>query len=99
MSNLRYGLISLFHHIPLLLATSFLMFLPIIAGNPDLPAVHTAWFCMPLLLSPAWCLWGIVRGIRRRGERHGIACAVMSAAGLALFVLMMWAVVYIGGRY
>lgn len=97
MSNLLYGVISLVHHIPLMLLTSFTSLL--LAVN--FPALgDLAWpLLLPLLLSPAWCLWGVVRGIRRRGERHGIACAVMSAIGLVLFMLMMWAAVYFGSRY
>ena len=97
MSNLLYGVISLVHHIPLLLLTSFTGLL--LAVN--FPALgDLAWpLLLPLWLSPAWCLWGVIRGIRRRREPWGIACAVMSAVGLVLFVLMMWAAAYFGSRY
>ncbi len=100
MTNLVYGLISLLHHIPVLLLTMF-WGLPLGIHYPSLSdsTVGEMVLVLPLLLSPVWCLWGMIRGIRRRKERHGVACAVMSATGLVLFVLMMWGCVYFGSRY
>lgn len=66
MSNLLYGVISLVHHIPLMLLTSFTGLLLVV----NFPALgDLAWpLSLPLWLSPAWCLWGVIRGIRRRRE-------------------------------
>ena len=96
MSDLLYGIISLLHHIPVLTLPSFIA----IMVNAHFPGVlRQTWFIavmsLPLLLSPVWCICGIVRGIRRRRERFGITCAVMSAVGLLIYALIMGAAIYL----
>lgn len=100
MTNMQYGLISLLHHVPVMLLTMF-WGIALVTKIPSLghSTAGIMLLLLPLLFSPVWCVWGMIRGIRRRKERHGIACAVMSAIGLMLFVLMLWGCAYIGSRY
>ena len=100
MSNLCYGIISLGHHIPVMLLTMF-WGIALVTKIPSLghSTAGVMLLLLPMLLSPVWCVWGMIRGIRRRKERHSMACAVMSTVGLVLFVLMMWGGAYIGSRY
>lgn len=43
---------------------------------------------LPMILAPAWCIWGIIRGAVNRGKPGAIGCAIMSVFGLVLSLML-----------
>ena len=64
----------------------------VICGNTDAPL----WLMIPsIFLAPAFQLFGIVLGIKRRTERHSVLCIILSVIGLFLYIAAFAFLAYI----
>ena len=54
---------------------------------------------LPLLLSPAFDIFGIVFGIIKRKEHHSVLCVILSAIGFLINFALIFGMIYMGSRY
>ena len=99
---LKFGLFNAFSFVWAFVAALIVDWLLIIFGTDPGSMFFTVGSALSLciLVSPAaTCLVGIVCGILKRKQRYGLACCVLSCAGLVLAVLVVAGIMYIGGHY
>ena len=87
-----HGIINVVIHFPVLIATSFWGLLIIGIFNLD-STTDPFWYAVtmfPLLIPPASCVAGIIRGaIHFRKYKSGPLCLILSIVGLIVYIGMI----------
>lgn len=101
-SFLIHGIINIVMHLPVLIATSFWSFL--IIGIFKLDTITTPfWYAVtmcPLLISPASCIVGIIRGFKNfKKDTYAQWCLILSIIGLFTYVGLIILCGWLGSRF
>ena len=102
---LELGILNLLSPIIVLIATLAwgLIFMVIICievlGLDTIPIWAVSITILPLVFAPISCVWGIINGFINRKKKNAWACIVLSFAGIVLFVVMMYWLLYIGTNF
>lgn len=62
--------------------------LPITWEGEHMPVWAAILNMLPMLLAPAWCIWGIVRSFKYKNAPGAIACTIMSGIGLPIAIIV-----------
>ena len=62
--------------------------LPIRWEGEYMPAWAAILNMLPMLLAPAWCIWGIVRSFKYKGAPGTMACVILSGIGLPISIVI-----------
>lgn len=103
--SLAIGIIAAASPIPLIIFTaiwSWLWFFGIGMGllNYDTMPTWILFFSLlPLLVSPAFGVYGIIHGCTRIKEKYSLGCALLSVIGLIENFLLIFGMYYLGSNF
>ena len=102
---LAFGILNVFSFILATLVTSFasLLLMQVWDWLPNLfnsiiPAAFGIVVCV-IFVPLSTCIAGIICGLlNRKQQRYGLACSILSAVGLAITILGIIGMMYVGGH-
>lgn len=105
INPLIFGIISVVSPIPMMVFTvlwSWVLFFGIgmgLLGYDTIPGWILVLSILPMGISPAFSLFGIVYGIVKRKERYSILCILLSALGVLINAALICGILYLGATY
>jgi drug/metabolite transporter (DMT)-like permease len=99
------GIINILIPVPLLIITLMSMWVILFKILRDYLGIDFtsnsfgAILLLPILLSPALSIYGMVKGIKHRQEKHGLLCFILSLLGFLIMAAILFGIYYMASTY